>query len=394
MGRERVHVESSLTALIEARGILGSARSVCTSVISCLEVCCDQRRERGQRSDDEPNDMDRESNSGLQGGNRVPLIVPVLMSGRSGSSVIAHAVQMLGVDLGNRLRAPRAKNPKGFFEDQDVRRLSKRLHRVLGGRARMSLVPADRWDEPAVKALEDDAVAILARRFADVPAWGFKNGRTLRYLPFWQRVLDRLDGEARYVFAIRNPLAAAVSRDLTRADKLMDRGGGVELNLYQWLTEVVPHFGLLREQPLLVVDFDRLAAAPAEELRRIAEFLGFPWTDARAAAAARFAERFLAEGLRHHRYDLDDLERDPRVPVLARESYRLLDALAIDDGAAGDTALWQHWSRLDAQLEELAPLLNFAGATEQALWRAQLNPLTPLSIIGRKWWPRSRSSGD
>lgn len=307
-----------------------------------------------------------------------------MMSARSGSSVIAHAVQVLGVDLGDRLRSPHVKNPRGFFEDRDVLELSRRLRDALGCRARMCLVAAERWDCPDVKRLEGEAAELLQRRFGRVDLWGFKNGRILRFLPFWQRVLARLRGEQRYVYAIRNPLAAAASRDRTRSTELRQYGGGVEINYYEWLTEVLPHFDRLRDTPLLVVDFDRLAAEPLPQLARIAQFLDLPWTPAREAAAARFAGSFLTEGLRHHRYRLDELLQDPHVPGLMRDTYPWLDALAGDQAMQSDPKLWSDWSRLQARLAELVPLLNYAGATELALWRAQLNPLTPLGLLGRR----------
>lgn len=313
------------------------------------------------------------------------MIVPILMSARSGSSVVAHAVQVLGVDFGDRLRSPKSKNPLGFFEDRDVLQLSRRLRDELGCRARMCLVEAARWDSPGIRRLEDEAVALLQRRFGKAQLWGFKNGRILRFLPFWQRVLARLRGEPRYVFAIRNPLAAAASRERTRSAEVKPYGGGVELNYFEWFSEVVPYFDQLRDTPLLVVDYDRLVADPLPQLARIAGFLGLPWVPGREASAGRFAGSFLSEGLRHHRYGLDELLGDPRVPGLTRDAYQWLDALAGDRMTQADPALWEDWSRLQGRLAELAPLLNFAGTTELALWHAQLNPLSPLEVLGRRF---------
>ena len=59
-------------------------------------------------------------------------VVPVLGAGRSGTSAITRGLAALGVDLGDRLRRPGGKNPTGFFEDNDVLAISKRLKRALG----------------------------------------------------------------------------------------------------------------------------------------------------------------------------------------------------------------------------------------------------------------------
>ncbi len=319
------------------------------------------------------------------------LIVPVMMSSRSGSSVVAHGVQTLGIDFGAQLRAPKAKNPLGFFEDRDVLRLSKRAHRLLAGRARLALVPDERWSSPQLAALEDEMVALLTSRFHGIERWGFKNGRILRFLPFWQRVLERLGGDVRYVFATRNPLASAESRVRGRRRKTMDRSGGVAINLYQWLCEVVPFFHRLEGKPLLVVDFDAVVAEPAGQLERLAAFLGLEWTEARARAAANFASGFLNEDLRHHRHPIAELGADPRVPAAVVTMYRWLHGLASDTVAPDDPALWASMSELSGELKVLAPLIDFAGSTEQALWRAQLNPFSPLPLLARRLgWGRDR----
>lgn len=323
--------------------------------------------------------------------NEPQLIVPVMMSSRSGSSVVAHGVQTLGIEFGAELRAPKAKNPLGFFEDRDVLRLSKRVHRLLAGRARLALVPEQRWSAPELAGLEDEMVALLASRFRSVARWGFKNGRILRFLPFWERVLARLDGDVRYVFATRNPLASAESRVRGRARKTMDRGGGVAINLYQWLCEVVPFFHRLQGKPLLVVDFDAIVTEPEGQLERLAAFLDLAWTPERERAVAGFTTGFLNEDLRHHRHPVDELSADPRVPAAAVTMYRWLHGLACDTVTTDDSALWSSMAELSGELQALAPLIDFAGSTEQALWRAQQNPFSPLLLLARRLgWGRDR----
>ena len=61
-------------------------------------------------------------------------MVTILGVGRSGTSAIARAMQAVGIELGDNLRPGSGKNPTGFFEDNDILKISKRLKRALGVR--------------------------------------------------------------------------------------------------------------------------------------------------------------------------------------------------------------------------------------------------------------------
>ncbi|MFU8816486.1 MAG: sulfotransferase family protein, partial [Pseudomonadales bacterium] len=284
-----------------------------------------------------------------------PRAVVVLTSARSGSSVTTHALQVLGVDLGDRLRKAAGKNPKGFFEDSEIIALSRRLRKHLIGGRRLALVPDARWQHPRVAALEDEAVTLLRRRFGESPIWGFKTGRTLRFLPFWERVLERCGVETQYVVALRNPMASATSRREARQARFLDQDPGVALNVFQWLVEIVPYFERLRGRPFVVVEFDQLTAHPRAQLERLAQRLQLTTA---ADAYADFAGTFLDDGLRHQRHDVAHLDTSPLVHPLARDAYHWLHAFACDTLTADDAAVWADWSRIRQELLALAPLLN------------------------------------
>src|SRR6186713_2236429 len=145
--------------------------------------------------------------------NRQRAIV-VLGAGRSGTSAITRAVQAVGVELGDNLRPGGGKNPTGFFEDQDLLALNKRLKRLLDIRGdSVRLIEDQEWQAPAVRALQSEAVLLIRRRFGRSPVWGYKYARTLRMLPFWLDLYRELDLEVGYVMALRNPISVARSRD-------------------------------------------------------------------------------------------------------------------------------------------------------------------------------------
>lgn len=307
--------------------------------------------------------------------------VLVLGAGRSGTSAITRGVQALGVDLGDKLRPPGGKNPTGFFEDQDLLALNKRLKRQIGIRGHnLRLLDDALWDEPGVKALHNEAVATVRRRFAHIPLWGFKYARTLRMLPFWERVFDELNMDVRYVLALRNPLSVARSRG-----QLNPQRGSQAWSDMEWLVNVVPYFAHVRGHALAVVDFDAMLADPAAQLQRVATGLGIPLEAEQQQGIDAYAKAFLRPGMRHSQFELADLERDPRVYALVSDAYTWLHRLAHDEVKSDDPALWEDWARMQKAVEDLAPILAEFDLLRAQLGRALWNPASPAQALRQVW---------
>ncbi|MCU1352747.1 MAG: hypothetical protein JWM05_1956 [Acidimicrobiales bacterium] len=134
---------------------------------------------------------------------------------RSGTSVAARAVNLLGVSFGSpeSLMPPGSDNPTGYWENRYVKELDDELLARLGGA----------WDVPPVLELgwEQDALlddlrargaAILARDLGidgpDAPALvGWKEPRLSLLLPFWRTVVP-IDTT---VVVVRDPREVAAS---------------------------------------------------------------------------------------------------------------------------------------------------------------------------------------
>ena len=294
----------------------------------------------------------------------------VVGPGRSGTSAITRGLQALGVELGDRLKAPTSKNPTGFFEDRDLLRISKRVRAVLGLRAEsVALVRPEQWKSPQLEALRREAQATIAGRFAGAPVWGFKYAQTLRLLPFWQPLFESGALEVSFVVAIRNPLSVARSR--AALDALRGRQEKSDL---EWLVNLVPFFRVVARHPFVVVDYDLLMLDPAGQLERMARALQLP-LDARARVGiASYVESFLSPSMRHTTFSDLDLEREDRLHPLARDAYRLLRRLA-EGGLPDDPeAFWRDWGRIEQALADLAPLLRLVDELEGRLRRR------------RTWW--------
>ncbi len=308
-------------------------------------------------------------------------VVVVVGAGRSGTSVLTRGIQALGVDLGDRLRPPGGKNPTGFFEDQDLLALNQRLKRALGIRGHsVRLLDAGAWETPAVQALRRDAVETIRRRFGRSLLWGFKYGRTLRMLPFWEAVFQELELDVRYAVALRNPLSVARSRAVLHPERGRQAWSDLE-----WLVNVVPYFHELRARPFVVVDFDALLGAPAAGLERAAGALGLPLDDRQRHGVEDYARSFLRQGMRHSQFRPEDLALDPHSHPLLRRAYSWLHRLAHDEVSAGDEMLWRDWARIQDRLNELAPLLREMDWLRGQLDAARWNPFTPVHALRQLW---------
>lgn len=312
---------------------------------------------------------------------RTQCAVVIVGVGRSGTSAITRGVQALGVELGDHLRPGGGKNPTGFFEDERLLAINKRLKRLLHIRGdSVRLIEPDEWRAPAVRALQQEAIETVRHGFAQYPLWGYKYARTLRLLPFWRAVFDALHLDVRYVVALRNPLSVARSRA-----RLDPQRGTQEQSDLEWLVNVVPYFRDLRGHPFVVVDYDLVLAAPTPQLQRIAARLGLPATAHDEAAIRQYADQFLRPGMRHTVFTDGELVRDARVNQLTRDAYAWLRRLATDECDPGDRTLWQAWEDIERRLMAMAPVLRHLDRVRGDLRRAQWNPFGPFQAIVQAW---------
>jgi hypothetical protein len=313
-----------------------------------------------------------------------PCAIVIVGVGRSGTSAIARGVQALGVELGDHLRPGGGKNPTGFFEDERLLAINKRLKRVLGIRGdSVRLIAPEEWEAPVVRALQREAVATVAQGFGCYPLWGYKYARTLRLLPFWRAVFETLRLDVRYVVALRNPLSVARSRA-----RLDPQRGTQEQSDLEWLVNVVPYFRALRERPFVVVDYDLVLEDPERQLRRIAAGLGLPIQPSTEAGIQAYAAQFLSPRMRHTVFSARDLGADGSVNRLTRDAYAWLRRLAMDEADPQAADLWREWELIEHGVTALAPVLRHVDRVQAQLRRTQWNPLTPVLAAGaafRRW---------
>jgi len=279
-------------------------------------------------------------------------IVVVLGMHRSGTSAVTRGLQVMGVELGNRLMPPVAdNNPKGFWEDIDLNALNIDILNALRNDWR-NLAPVSSADINLLRkeGLFLRAVELLRAKVGDAAVFGFKDPRMAKLLPFWKEVFRYCRFKVGYVMAVRHPLS--VVKSLAKRDDI-DAITGYLL----WLGHVISTLSGTAETNRVFVDYDRLLASPEHELARVAGRLELV-IDPPALQA--YKAEFLDQGLRHTFYDFADLELDDQCPALVREVYATILDMALDKVRFDDPALGKTIEHYVAELERLSPLLTLA----------------------------------
>lgn len=284
-------------------------------------------------------------------------IIVVLGMHRGGTSAIARGLQVLGVELGDRLMPPNQEvNAKGFWEDLDLNALNIEMLHALGSDWN-HLLPVGS-NEVAVlhqKGYFLRALDLLRQKVGNAPFFGFKDPRMAKLLLFWNEAFAIGKFDVRYILAVRNPLS--VVRSLERRDGL-----DAVKSYVLWLEHVIASLTGTIGSKRVVVDYDLLMRSAEHEWSRIAKRLELSLDP---VGLQSYMAEFLDEGLRHFIYDLNDLLLDEACPPLVREVYETMLGVAsetVEDDVSlqGKVEFWSH------EFERIVPILGLVdGLTKQ-----------------------------
>ena len=277
---------------------------------------------------------------------------------RSGTSLVARIVNLLGVSLGDPagMLAPQYDNPRGFWEQRAVMDLNDELLAALGGSVWSPPdLPAGWETRPDLAPLEDEARALIAREFTGAPRWGIKDPRLSLTLPFWLRVAP----DPACVVCVRAPMD--VVRSLLRREPHLHTLDSAAQAWTRYTAAALANTAGARR--LLVFQQDVLAD-PHGETDRLAAFLGVDPAAIGDELRARVAE-FLDPQLVHHASPDAEHAGSDALPLAARHLYLALRAARLaEERAPGlPEALAGTTTRILAELAELDGRLAHAHTT-------------------------------
>jgi myosin heavy subunit len=164
-------------------------------------------------------------------------VIVVLSAGRSGTSLLMKALGFMGMKLSENMIPGSAGNPEGFFEDAAIVEVHKQLIDDLGTQPTLPL-PQGWLESEATKKARRKLREILESNLEDSNGiWGFKDPRTVSFLPLWNRILNAPGAVPVFVLAVRDPavVATSLNRQINR-EKVI-----TELQWLQRTTDALHH---------------------------------------------------------------------------------------------------------------------------------------------------------
>ena len=280
---------------------------------------------------------------------------------RSGTSVLTRGLQVLGVELSERLLPPNQYNPSGFWEDVDVLGINEKVLAALAKDWRSpTLIAEAQWQSPKLEALATEAELLLTSRLEQHHTWGVKDPRLCLLLPFWQPIFQRLGLAESYVIALRNPRSVAGSLDLR--DQMVP-----ELSYLLWLEHLNAALLNTAGKRRVLVDYDELLRQPREQLCRIAKELELTAPGPDNPALRDYERAFLDDALRHHQYPPEASSSDSHLTDLAMRAFWPLRAVAMEKPGVADGEIRSVTDTIQTELATVAAVLPLAHQLDQRI---------------------------
>jgi hypothetical protein len=245
-------------------------------------------------------------------------VIAVIGMGRTGSSLLARVLNLIGMELGNpdRIMGPARSNPKGHWEYVPFVEINDAILAAFGGS----------WDEPpsfprdwqkasGLDELREKARGIIREDFANSRLWGWKDPRASITLPFWQQLIPSMQ----YIICLRDPLAVARSLQV-RDGYSLEKGGRL------WLTYVSNSIMNSIGAPRWFVYYEDLVEEWPVHVKKLASFLGLEGNNIPAETMKAIGE-FIQTELRHHDNRLPDTLSSDMIPYGAQALHLVLRVL-------------------------------------------------------------------
>jgi hypothetical protein len=279
-------------------------------------------------------------------------IVCVLGMHRSGTSLVARLLNLLGADLGpeEHMIKPTSANPAGYWESRGIKEINDEILSRLGGSWLEPPDFAEGWERsPELADLRQQARELIRTDFAASELLGFKDPRNCLTLPFWQSIL----GPMRYVICLRNPVDVAASLE-SREDDTAPFEEGVAL----WLTYVRAALSVTAGHRREIMFYEDLMAEPEAAVATLARLID-RLDPAEVDGALEVA---MLEGLWHHRTAVANVLDTTRLAFNVKAFYLALrqflsgpesvdiDGIELFGSYATEAGL--HLSALESELDE------------------------------------------
>lgn len=287
----------------------------------------------------------------------------VLGTHRSGTSALTRTINILGATLPKKLLTAGSDNKLGFWEPEELITLNDEVLSALGQTwfdwTKFDLMPElfDRVTEPFLEKIEN----CIVDNYDDADMFVLKDPRICRLVPLYQKALENVGADARYILSVRKPLEVALS--LKKRNNFPITQG-----LILWLRNVLESERATREYKRSIVYYDDLLSDWETVATQIADSLKIVWkTD--FASARESTSTFLSDKHKHHH--ADTVQTQPELePLLSwcddvfglmgssntRKSQKALDAMFERMETVSNSLYYHHKAILAEPGPHISPL--------------------------------------
>ncbi len=252
--------------------------------------------------------------------------VVILGMHRSGTSVLAGMLTMLGIYPGeNLVPAHTEVNPKGFWEHSEIVDLNDQLLRSLGSCWEdFSALPDLWWKKPEMFPFRSKLAGIVRRDFENSPLWLLKDPRLCRLLPLWLDILQDLGCKPYFIICLRNPVEVGAS--LKKRDGFLDGDA-----LLLWLRYVLDAERWSRNYSRIFVTYESVLKDWQSLSNTLQQGMDVKLRSEDAEAIRKINE-FIEPDLRHH-VSRNNLKPQGKISELALKVYNLVTKMPDENSA-------------------------------------------------------------
>lgn len=213
---------------------------------------------------------------------------------RSGTSVLSHAIEILGAELGNTLLQAANDNKKGFFENKLIVDLNNELLSDIDCTWDSLIIPKS---ANLTAGFTKKISALITKEFHDSTFYCIKDPRIIRLEDSWLNALQSLNIQPYYILANRHPFEVA---------KSLQKRNGIPKNisLLLWIQHQANGLKLALNNNGIIINYDAILQEPSEKIKEIAYYLDVD-TNNMIQEIKTFCHDFLDKQLKHNRIDTE-----------------------------------------------------------------------------------------
>jgi hypothetical protein len=218
----------------------------------------------------------------------------VLGVGRSGTSLLARVLNLLGARLPEQVLGPGHGNPLGHWEPMRLLEINEEVLRTLGRSWHDPRpIPSSWFRSKAAYTFQERISTEIASCYGNAPLILIKEPRICRLAPLYLDALDVLGIEPLVILLIRHPAEAIQS--------IQERDGGdLETHEIRWLRHLVESEDASRACARVWISFEQLLTNWEATAQSIADGLAVVWPNALEKVAGQVQD-ILRPRHRHHR---------------------------------------------------------------------------------------------